>query len=90
MAKKVKVYIKNKKGVLDPQGKTVEQALHSLGYKNVDQMRVGKYMEFDLPDKITTEKAKKQTAEMCNKLLANPVIEDFTFKIESLPAGRQG
>ena len=82
MAKKVKVYIKNKKGVLDPQGKTVEQALHSLNYKNVDNMRVGKYMEFDLPDKFSEEKAKAQVKEMCHKLLANPIIEDYTFKIE--------
>ncbi|NQU17461.1 MAG: phosphoribosylformylglycinamidine synthase subunit PurS [Candidatus Saganbacteria bacterium] len=79
---KVKVYIKNKKGVLDPQGKTVESALHSLNYKNVENMRIGKYMEFELPDKLTKEKAKEQTIEMCNKLLANPVIEEYTFKIE--------
>ena len=82
MAKKVKVYIKNKKGVLDPQGKTVEEALHSLGYKDVENMRIGKYMEFDLPAKLSHEKIKKQTKEMCGKLLANPVIEEYSFKIE--------
>lgn len=81
MAKTVKVYIKNKKGVLDPQGKTVEQALHSLNYKNVSNLRVGKYMEFELPDQLTAEKAKKLTAEMCQKLLANPVIEEYRFEI---------
>ncbi len=82
MAKKVKVYIKNKKGVLDPQGKTVEQALHTLNYKNVDNMRVGKYMEFRITDKANIKKIEKQVDEMCKKLLANPVIEDYTFKIE--------
>ncbi|OGC03973.1 phosphoribosylformylglycinamidine synthase subunit PurS [candidate division WOR-1 bacterium RIFOXYA12_FULL_43_27] len=77
--RKVKVYIKNKKGVLNPQGKTVESALHSLGYKNVSEMRVGKYIEFRIPDK---NDAKKQVDEMCRKLLANPVIEEYRFEIE--------
>lgn len=75
----VKVYIKNKKGVLDPQGKTVEAALHSLGYKNVSEMRVGKYIEFRIADK---KESKKQVDEMCRKLLANPVIEEYRFEIE--------
>ncbi|MFC1495862.1 phosphoribosylformylglycinamidine synthase subunit PurS [Candidatus Margulisiibacteriota bacterium] len=79
--KKVKVFVKNKKGVLDPQGKTVEQALHSLGHKNVSNMRIGRYLEFEIPDKLPEDKAKAEVEEMCNKLLANPVIEVYSISI---------
>jgi phosphoribosylformylglycinamidine synthase len=80
---KVKVYVTPKKGILDPQGKTVESALHSLGYKNVSSVRIGKYIELDLttkqPNHPTT---KKQIEEMCKMLLANPIIEDYRFEVE--------
>jgi phosphoribosylformylglycinamidine synthase len=79
---KVKLYISPKKGILDPQGKTIESALKSLGYKNVRNVRIGKYIELELttqqPNHPTT---KKQIEEMCNKLLANPIIEDYHFEV---------
>ncbi|MFA4884166.1 MAG: phosphoribosylformylglycinamidine synthase subunit PurS [Candidatus Margulisiibacteriota bacterium] len=77
---KVKVYITPKKGVLDPQGKAVEASLHSLGYKNVNDLQIGRYIELDLGGQ-DVKKAEKQVNEMCQKLLANPVIEDFRFEV---------
>ncbi len=83
-----RVYVTLKKGILDPQGATLERALGSLGYKNISQVRVGKYMEITLeePDR---DKAQDQVDEMCRRLLANPVIEDYSFFLEE-KAGVQG
>ena len=78
---KAKVYVTLKKGVLDPQGKAVQHSLHSMGYSGVDDVRLGKYIEVRL-DGTDKEKAKVQLKEMCEKLLANTVIEDFSFDIE--------
>lgn len=77
---KAKIYVTHKKGVLDPQGKTVESALKSLGYKNLRDLHIGKYIELEIEVKDKT-KAEKQVQEMCNKLLANPIIEQFTFEV---------
>lgn len=77
---KVKVYITPKKGVLDPQGKAVEASLHSLGYKNVNDLQIGRYIELDLGGR-DVKQAEQQVKEMCKKLLANPVIEDFRFEV---------
>ncbi len=78
---KVKVYVTLKKGVFDPQGKAVEDALHSLGFSGVGNVRVGKYIEMEI-NSTSTKEAERQTKEMCEKLLANPVIEDYSFKVE--------
>ncbi len=87
---KVKVYVTPKKGILDPQGKTVESALHSLGYRNVSNVRIGKYIELELTTKQRLDRArrgpnnlttKKEIEGMCKKLLANPIIEDFCFEV---------
>jgi phosphoribosylformylglycinamidine synthase PurS subunit len=69
-----------RKSILDPQGKTVEHSLMSLGYKNIKNTRIGKYIELklDVPDE---KEAKKITEEVCKKLLANPVMEDFEFEV---------
>lgn len=76
---KVKVYVTHKKGVLDPQGKTVESALKSLNYKNVYNVHIGKYIELDVEGKDKA-KIEKQVKEMCDKLLSNPIIEQYTFE----------
>jgi len=76
-----RVYVTLKKGVLDPQGKAVQHSLASLGYNGVDDVRLGKYVEVKL-NETDKEKAKVQLKEMCEKLLANTVIEDFKFDIE--------
>ena len=78
---KAKVYITLKKGVLDPQGKAVEGALASLGFKGVGEVRVGKFMEVEL-EGSSKEEAKARVKEMCEKLLANTVVEDFRVEIE--------
>ncbi|MGQ9630252.1 MAG: phosphoribosylformylglycinamidine synthase subunit PurS [bacterium] len=76
----VHVYVTPKRGVVDPQGNTVKQALMALGYKNVDDVRIGKFITLKVDGKSERE-AKDQVEEMCRKLLANPVIEDFTYDL---------
>ena len=77
-----RVYVTLKPTVNDPQGLTIKGALHSLGFAEVDSVRAGKYMELrvDAKDKKTAE---KQVNEMCDKLLANPVIEEYRFEVVS-------
>jgi len=77
---KAVVTIHLKKSILDPQGSTVLKALKSLGYQNVEEVRTGKHLEL-LLDSPSVEKALEQTREMCSKLLANPVIEDFQVEV---------
>ena len=76
-----KVYVTLKKGVLDPQGKAVQHSLASIGYGQVEDVRLGKYIEVKL-NETDKEKAKAALKEMCEKLLANTVIEDYKFDIE--------
>jgi phosphoribosylformylglycinamidine synthase len=75
-----RVYVTLKPTVNDPQGLTIRGGLHSLGFAGVDSVRAGKYMEItvEAPDRTAAE---AQVTEMCRKLLANPVIEDFRFEI---------
>lgn len=75
-----KVYITLKKGILDPQGKAVEGALHSLGYEEVKEVRVGKYIELTFEDGDLSL-LKDKVDEMCKRILTNPIIEDYTFEI---------
>ncbi|MFC1848040.1 phosphoribosylformylglycinamidine synthase subunit PurS [Chloroflexota bacterium] len=76
-----KIYVTLKPTVNDPQGLTVRGGLHTLGFENVQSVRVGKYMEVRL-DRADRAKAEEQVREMCRKLLANPVIEDYRFELE--------
>jgi phosphoribosylformylglycinamidine synthase subunit PurS len=78
---RVKIFVSLKNGVLDPQGKAVEQSLHSLGYKEVQDVRVGKFVELNL-QAGSREVAEDRIREMCDRLLANPVIENFHYEIE--------
>ncbi|MEE9258572.1 MAG: phosphoribosylformylglycinamidine synthase subunit PurS [Nitrospinaceae bacterium] len=75
-----KIHVTFKNGVLDPQGKAVHHALNSLGYKEVDDVQVGKYMELRLSG-LTEEEAEDRVREMCEKLLANTVIESYRFTL---------
>ena len=77
---KAKVYVTLKKSVLDPQGKAVEQALGSLGFKEAKNVRMGKYIEVDL-DGVDRASAEKKIKAMCEKLLANTVIEEYKYEI---------
>ena len=78
---RVKIFVSLKNGVLDPQGKAIERSLHTLGYGEVQKVRVGKYLEFDV-DVTSRETAEARVREMCDKLLTNPVIEDYRFEIQ--------
>ena len=82
---KARVYVTPKKGVLDPQGKAVASGLHSLGFAEVEDVRIGKYMEVRLSSSSRSE-AEKRVKEMCERLLANGVIEDFRFELEEASA----
>ena len=76
-----KIHIRLKKGLLDPQGKTIGSSLKSLGYKGISEVKVGKLIEVKLAAKDKKE-ASKKIEEICRKLLANPVIELFEYELE--------
>ena len=78
---RVKIFVLLKTGVLDPQGKAIERALHTLGYTEVRDVRSGKYIEIEI-DAASPAAAEARIREMCDKLLANPVIEDYRFEIQ--------
>ena len=73
---KVKIIVTLKNGVLDPQGKAIKQTLSGMNFSNVNEVRQGKYFDIEVNEKDEA-KAKSQAEEMCKKLLANLVIEDF-------------
>ncbi len=78
---KARVIITLKKTIMDAQGQTVEKALHNLGYQGVQNLRMGKYVEMEV-NGSPREKLAAQVDEMCRKLLANPIIEDFSVELE--------
>ncbi|WP_258358524.1 phosphoribosylformylglycinamidine synthase subunit PurS [Moorella sulfitireducens (nom. illeg.)] len=80
-----KIYVTLKPGVLDPQGEAVMGGLKAMGYEGITAVRVGKYLEVQL-DLDDREKAGQQVEEMCRRLLANPVIEQYRYTLEE-PAG---
>jgi phosphoribosylformylglycinamidine synthase PurS subunit len=77
---KAKIIVTPKKAVLDPQGKTVQNALEHMGYKGVQAVHVGKYLEVELQGS-DREAARQQMDAACRKFLTNPVIEDFHLEI---------
>jgi phosphoribosylformylglycinamidine synthase len=80
MRMKVRVKVMVKKGVLDPQGKTILGSLHQLGYKEVTDVKAGKLLELSLP-KMGKAQLEKKVKEMCDRLLANTIIEDYEFEV---------
>ena len=77
---KVRVLVSFKDSVLDPQGQTVKNALHTLGYKDISDVRQGKVFEIDITD-ISGPDIERIIPEISNKVLANPIIEKFTWEI---------
>jgi phosphoribosylformylglycinamidine synthase len=77
---RVKIFVSLKHGVLDPQGKAIERSLHALGYNEVQDVRMGKYLELDV-EATSQDAAALRVREMCDKLLANTVIEDYRFEL---------
>ena len=78
---RARVFVTPKKGVLDPQAKAVERSLHALGFDEARDVHLGKYIELTL-DGVDRAAAEQRTHEMCRKLLANGVIEDYRFELE--------
>lgn len=77
---KAKIHVTLKNGVLDPQGKAVQHALAGMGFDGVEDVRQGKYIELDLTE-TDAAKAEAEAEEMCRKLLANTVIENYSVEI---------
>ncbi|WP_078394271.1 phosphoribosylformylglycinamidine synthase subunit PurS [Shouchella patagoniensis] len=78
---KVKVYVTLRESVLDPQGVAVKGALHTMDYNEVMDVRIGKYLELQLEN---VDNLETRVKEMCEKLLANTVIEDYRFDVEEV------
>jgi phosphoribosylformylglycinamidine synthase subunit PurS len=79
-----RVYVTPKRGILDPQGKAVQHSLHALGFAEVQDVKVGKYIELRLRD-VSRDAATARVRAMCERLLANGVIEDFRVELAEEP-----
>lgn len=77
---KVRVYVTLRESVLDPQGQAVKGALHSLSFDEVNEVRIGKFMELQI-EAADRAQVEERVGEMCEKLLANTVIENYRFEI---------
>lgn len=77
---KAQVQVMLKKGIFDPQGQAVKNGLESVGFEGLGGVRVGKIIEIDL-DTTDEQTADKQVAEMCDRMLANPIVESFSYTI---------
>ena len=78
----VRVYVTPKKGILDPQGAAVERSLPNLGFTGVSGVQIGKIIDLTIGGEgLTAEAAHAQVDDMCRRLLANPIIEDYTFEL---------
>lgn len=75
-----RVYVTPKRGILDPQGKAIARSLLDLDYVEVGEVRMGKYIEIELRD-LSRDEAERRMEDMCRRLLANSVIEDFRFEV---------
>ena len=80
-----RIFVTLKPAVNDPQGVTIRGGLHSLGFTSVKDVRMGKFLEVTLDEK-SRKQAEARVKEMCDKLLANPVIENFRFELEEVKA----
>lgn len=78
---KINLHITLKESILDPQGKAIEGSLRRLGYSEVEEVRVGKFLELTITES-NAEKAKQRVEEMCNRLLSNPIIENVKYEVK--------
>jgi len=78
---KVNVYVTLKQDVLDPEGLTIKNALNTLNYKNIKNVRMGKFIVIEFTDS-NREKVEQDLKKICNDILSNPIIEDYTYQIE--------
>ena len=77
--RKVKIFVTLRKGILDVQGKMIHRALGSLGYDDIEEVKVGKYLQLEL---VGDGDIDQEIKKMCEQLLTNPVIEDYTYEVE--------
>lgn len=80
---KAHVYVTLKTSVLDPQGQTIQNALRKMRFTGVESVRQGKYFQLTLADGLSVEAAKAEVERIAKEVLTNPVIEDYTYKIEN-------
>ena len=85
---RARIVVRLRPGILDPQGATIQRALEGLGFPEVRDLRVGKVLDLTL-DETDAARARQRLDEMCRKLLANPVIEDFTCEVLEGDDGRR-
>jgi phosphoribosylformylglycinamidine synthase len=79
---KAKVYVRLKPSVLDPQGKAIHQAIKTIGYPSVADIRQGKYFELNIKEGLSEEDVLQEIQQLAHSVLANPVIEDYQIEIE--------
>jgi phosphoribosylformylglycinamidine synthase len=79
---KAKVYVTLKPSVLDPQGKAIHQAVQTIGYRGITEIRQGKYFEIKLEDEVSPEEARAQIERLAREVLSNPVIEEYRFELD--------
>ena len=85
---RARIVVRLRPGILDPQGTTIRRALEGLGFPEVRDMRVGKLIDLTL-DETDATRARQRLEEMCRKLLANPVVEDYTCEVVEGDDGRR-
>ena len=78
-----KIFVRHKKGILDPQGKTIKDALHAMNYSSVAEVKIGKLIDLRF-DAKNMDEARSKLNDMCKQLLANPVVEQYTLEIEEI------
>ncbi len=79
---RAKIFVKLKASVLDPQGKTIHQAVQTLGYRGIEDIRQGKYFEIALSDSLTRDEAWAMLDRLAREVLSNPVIEEYRVELE--------
>ena len=79
---KARVYVSLKKSVLDPQGKTIHHSLRNIGFGKITEVRQGKFFEIDFDSELTREEVQAEVEKIARDVLTNPVIEEFSYRIE--------
>lgn len=79
---RARVYVSLKKSVLDPQGKTIHHSLQNIGFQQITEVRQGKFFEIDFASELTREEVQAEVEEIARDVLTNPVIEEFSYRIE--------
>lgn len=79
---RARVYVSLKKSVLDPQGKTIHHSLENIGFQQITEVRQGKFFEIDFTPELTREEVQAEVEKIARDVLTNPVIEEFSYRIE--------